>query len=36
MMVLPASGYAQYLFENNASVSLVSSFLLSVMLGKYF
>ncbi|WGS64085.1 hypothetical protein [Marinitoga aeolica] len=39
MMGPPASGYpiAQYLFENNASVSLVSSFLLSwVMLGIIF
>ncbi|KLO23243.1 hypothetical protein X275_03280 [Marinitoga sp. 1197] len=39
MMGPPASGYpiAQYLFANNASVSLVSSFLLSwVMLGIIF
>jgi uncharacterized membrane protein YraQ (UPF0718 family) len=39
MMGPPASGYpiAQYLFENNASVSLVSSFLLSwVMIGIVF
>ncbi|GAB6188573.1 hypothetical protein JCM30566_03120 [Marinitoga arctica] len=39
MMGPPASGYpiAQYLFQNNASVSLVSSFLLSwVMLGIIF
>lgn len=39
MMGPPASGYpiAQYLFENNASVSLVSAFLLSwVMLGIIF
>lgn len=39
MMGPPASGYpiAQYLFENNASISLVSSFLLSwVMLGIVF
>lgn len=39
MMGPPASGYpiAQYLFENNASASLVSAFLLSwVMLGIIF